>query len=324
MKPLLQVQNLKTYFHTQEGIIKAVDGVDFSIFSGKTLCIVGESGCGKSITSMSIMRLLPEKSAKIEEGQIFFKEKDLVTFSEEQMETIRGNQISMIFQEPVTSLNPVFSIGEQIIEVLISHQGLDYKRAYKKTIQLLKIVGIARAEKIIHEYPHQLSGGMCQRVMIAIALACRPKLLIADEPTTALDVTIQAQILDLMNQLKNELNMGIMLITHDLGIVAEMADYVIVMYAGKVVEEAPVEELFEHPRHPYTLGLLNSTPNLFSNRSRLECISGMMPNPLSLPTGCPFAPRCKYACKKCSTQKPRLKEISLDHKVRCFIVNKEV
>ncbi len=323
-KNLIEVKGLKTYFYTKKGVIKAVDGVDFAIQSGKTLGIVGESGCGKSITSMSIMGLVPAPHGKIEGGEIFFEDRDLLKLSEEEMRKIRGNDISMIFQEPMTSLNPVFTIGDQITEVLILHQKLDKAQATKKAMDMLTLVGIARAEKIVKEYPHQLSGGMRQRVMIAMALSCMPKLLIADEPTTALDVTIQAQILELMNGLKERLDTAIMLITHDLGVIAEMADHVVVMYAGKVVEDASVEELFENPKHPYTLGLLNSKPNMSVEKDRLENIPGVVPNPIQLPEGCYFHPRCKYATDKCRQAQPELKEYTSGHKVSCFMVHKEV
>lgn len=318
MDKLLEVKGLKTYFYTSRGVVKAVDGVDFSVEAGKTLGIVGESGCGKSISSMSILRLIPSPPGKIEGGQILFQGKDLIKVSDEEMRNIRGNDISMIFQEPMTSLNPVFTVGYQIMEILMLHQNMSEEEAEKKVIEMLKLVRIPRAEKIVNEYPHQLSGGMRQRVMIAMALACQPRLLIADEPTTALDVTIQAQILELMNELKVKLNTAIMLITHDLGVIAEMADHVIVMYAGKVVEDAPVEELFENPRHPYTIGLMNSIPSMVKEGSRLESIEGSVPNPLELPKGCYFNPRCKYATDECRNKQPDIQEISQNHKVRCF------
>ena len=318
MDKLLEVKGLKTYFYTSRGVVKAVDGVDFSVEPGKTLGIVGESGCGKSISSMSILRLIPSPPGKIEEGQILFNGKDLIKVSDEEMRNIRGNDISMIFQEPMTSLNPVFTVGYQIMEILMLHQNMSEEEAQKKTIEMLKLVRIPRAEKVVNEYPHQLSGGMRQRVMIAMALACQPKLLIADEPTTALDVTIQAQILELMDELKVKLNTAIMLITHDLGVIAEMADHVIVMYAGKVVEDAPVEELFESPRHPYTIGLMNSIPSMVKEGCRLESIEGSVPNPLELPNGCYFNPRCKYATDECRHKQPDIQEINENHKVRCF------
>jgi peptide/nickel transport system ATP-binding protein/oligopeptide transport system ATP-binding protein len=318
MDKLLKVKDLKTYFYTDDGVVKAVDGVDFDVESGKTIGIVGESGCGKSITAMSILRLIPSPPGKIVNGRITFNGEDLLEVSENKIRDIRGNDISMIFQEPMTSLNPVFTVGFQISEVLMLHQHMTEEEARKRTIEMIKIVGIPRAEKIVDEYPHQLSGGMRQRVMIAMALACQPKLLIADEPTTALDVTIQAQILELMNDLKSRLNTSIMLITHDLGVIAEMADHVIVMYAGKVVEDAPVYELFDNPKHPYTIGLMTSIPSLIEEGKRLENIKGSVPNPLYLPRGCYFNPRCKWATDECKKSQPALRELSSNHKVSCF------
>jgi len=319
---ILEVKNLRTQFFTDRGVVKAVDGVSFNIDAGRTLCIVGESGCGKSVTSMSVMRLV-SKPGKIVDGEIKYNGKNIIDISEDEMRSIRGNEISMIFQEPMTSLNPVFTIGFQIQEVLLLHKNITKEEARKKSIEMLKTVGIPRSEKIVDEYPHQLSGGMRQRVMIAMALACEPNILIADEPTTALDVTIQAQILDLMNDLKTKFNTGIMMITHDLGVVAEMADYVVVMYAGKVVEEAEVKELFKNPTHPYTIGLLNSIPKLDDNSEVLDTIEGSVPNPLYLPEGCYFAPRCKFATDKCRTEMPELRTLKNGHKVRCFLVDGE-
>ncbi|MBV1818241.1 ABC transporter ATP-binding protein [Anaerosalibacter bizertensis] len=318
MDKLLEIKDLKTYFYTDDGIVKAVDGVNFSVESGKTIGIVGESGCGKSVTAMSILRLIPDPPGKIVNGEVLFDGKDLTKVSEDELRHIRGNDISVIFQEPMTSLNPVFTVGYQIMEALMLHQKLSEGEAKKKAIEMIKLVGIPRAEKIVDEYPHQLSGGMRQRVMIAMALSCQPKLLIADEPTTALDVTIQAQILELMNELKNKLNTSIMLITHDLGVVAEMSDHVIVMYSGKVVEDAPVDELFKNPRHPYTIGLMNSIPSLIEEGERLESIKGAVPNPLYLPKGCYFHPRCKFATDECRNGQPELREIAPGHKVSCF------
>ncbi|WP_432401754.1 ABC transporter ATP-binding protein [Wukongibacter sp. M2B1] len=322
---LLDVKNVKTHFFTDKGVVKAVDGVDFKIKKGETLGIVGESGSGKSVTSMSVMQLV-EEPGKTVEGTISFRGDNLLDKSLQEMQTIRGNEISMIFQEPMTSLNPVFKIGEQIMEVLMLHQDMTKEEARNKAIEMLKIVGLPRAERVVDDYPHQLSGGMRQRVMIAMALACQPSLLIADEPTTALDVTIQAQILKLMNELKEKLGTAIMLITHDLGVVAQMADHVIVMYCGKVVEDAPVEELFENPRHPYTKGLMKSIPSLDddNNKERLDSIDGTVPHPLHLPEGCYFEPRCPYAVEKCKIQKPVLEEIAEGHKVSCFVVAEEV
>ncbi len=323
MKNLLEVKNLKTHFYTEDGIIPAVDGVDFSLKPGQTLGIVGESGCGKSITSMSIMRLIPNPPGKIVDGEINFDDKNLLTLSDAEMRKIRGNDIAMIFQEPMTSLNPVFSIGSQIMEAIMLHQKLDKKAAREKCIEMLNLVGIPRAAEVVDDYPHQFSGGMRQRVMIAMALSCNPKLLIADEPTTALDVTIQAQILELMKELKEKLNTAIMLITHDLGVVAEMADYIIVMYAGRVVEEANVFDLFENPKHPYTSGLMNSKPNLQRKSSRLDVIPGSVPNPLAIPPGCPFNPRCPHTMDICKEKMPALESIGGDRKVRCWLYSKK-
>jgi len=322
---LLDVKNVKTHFFTDKGIVKAVDGVNFKIKKGETLGIVGESGSGKSVTSMSVMQLV-EEPGKIVDGTIEFKGDNLLQKSVQEMQTIRGNEISMIFQEPMTSLNPVFKVGEQIMEVLMLHQAMTKEEARQKAVEMLNLVGIPRAERVVDDYPHQLSGGMRQRVMIAMALACEPSLLIADEPTTALDVTIQAQILHLMNELKEKLGTAIMLITHDLGVVAQMADHVIVMYCGKVVEDAPVEELFENPKHPYTKGLMKSIPSLDDDgdKERLDSIEGMVPHPLHLPQGCYFEPRCPYAVEKCKTHKPVLKELAPNHKVSCFVVAEEV
>lgn len=318
MNKLIEVKNLKTYFYTDDGVVKAVDGVDFSVDAGKTIGIVGESGCGKSITAMSILRLIPDPPGKIVSGEVLFNGKDLIKVSDKEIRSIRGNDISMIFQEPMTSLNPVFTIGYQIGEVLMLHQKLTEEEAKQRAIEMVKLVNIPNAERIVDEYPHQLSGGMRQRVMIAMALACQPKLLIADEPTTALDVTIQAQILEIMNDLKSKLNTSIMLITHDLAVIAEMADHVIVMYSGKVVEDAPITELFKNPRHPYTIGLMASIPSLVDEGQRLETIHGSVPNPLYLPKGCYFHPRCKYAVEDCKKAQPELRELAPGHKVACF------
>lgn len=381
---ILEVKNLKTYFYTGKGIVKAVNGIDFSVEKGRTLGIVGESGCGKSMTSLSLMRLVPHPG-KVSCDSIIFDDKNLPDLTEGAMRSIRGNDIAMIFQEPMTSLNPVFKIGYQIAEVLMLHQGMSEAQAHLKAVEMLKLVGISRADETVDEYPHSLSGGMRQRVMIAMSLACKPKLLIADEPTTALDVTIQAQILDLMNNLKQKLDTAIMLITHDLGVVAQMADHVIVMYAGRVVEDAPVQSLFEEPEHPYTLGLLESIPNLSDDmpefleaadfeqqvlekipdekdkqfilsvyqkdpvssayhrldlddeqydraqeifdaidyKQQLESIPGAVPNPLQMPTGCSFHPRCKYAMDICREKEPELLEVKTGHKVSCFKVHQE-
>lgn len=318
MTKLLEVKNLKTYFYTDDGVVKAIDGVNFSVEAGKTIGIVGESGCGKSITAMSILRLIPDPPGKIVDGEAIFEGEDLTKVTEKRIREIRGNNISMIFQEPMTSLNPVFTVGYQIGEVLMLHQKLTEEEAKERAVEMIKLVGIPNAERIVNEYPHQLSGGMRQRVMIAMALACQPKLLIADEPTTALDVTIQAQILEIMNELKRKLNTSIMLITHDLGVIAEMADHVIVMYSGKVVEDAPIVELFKNPRHPYTIGLMASIPSLVKEGQRLDTIPGAVPNPLYLPKGCYFHPRCKYAIDECKKVQPELREIAPGHKAACI------
>lgn len=315
---LVEVKNLKTYFYTEEGVIKAVDGVDYEIYPGETLGIVGESGCGKSVTSLSIMRLVESPPGRIEAGEIIFQGKDLAKLSQKEMRKIRGNDISMIFQEPMTSLNPVYTVGDQIIEAIMLHKSVKRKEARKQAVEMLKKVGIPLPEQRIDEYPHQLSGGMRQRVMIAMALSCDPKLLIADEPTTALDVTIQAQILELMNDLKASYGMSIMMITHDLGVIAEVSDRVAVMYAGKVVEYTDVETLFEDPKHPYTWGLMNSIPKLDKEVNRLEAIPGSVPSPLNFPEGCKFNTRCPLAEGKCFRDEPPLEEAAEGHKVRCW------
>ena len=323
MNKVLEVKNLKTHFNTDKGVVKAVDGVTFDLIEGKTLGVVGESGCGKSITAMSVMRLI-DRNGGIVDGTIMYNGQDLAQIKMDEMRKIRGNDISIIFQEPMTSLNPVFRIGDQIVEAIKLHQDLSKEEAHDKAVSMLKLVGIPRAERVVYDYPHQLSGGMRQRAMIAMALACDPKILIADEPTTALDVTIQAQILALMNDLKVKTNTAIMLITHDLGVVAQMADDVIVMYSGKVVESAEVKELYGNPKHPYTQGLLDSIPDVKSEKKRLNSIEGVVPNPMELPKGCYFAPRCKFAMDKCWEQEPGVyfidKEINgEDHKVKCFL-----
>lgn len=320
---LLKVENLKTYFYTEEGTVKAVDDVSFKIKKKETVAIVGESGCGKSITAMSTIKLIPSPPGKIEGGKIIFDGKNILELNSDEIRNIRGNQISVIFQEPMTSLNPVFTIGNQIEESLILHKCLSKKEARKVAIEMLDMVKIPRADEIINCYPHELSGGMRQRVMIAMALACNPKLLIADEPTTALDVTIQAQILDIMRELKDKLGTSIMIITHDLGVVAEMADYVIVMYAGKIVEEAPVIEIYDNPLHPYTKGLLKSKPVINEFQDKLYSIKGQVPNPLDMPEGCPFEPRCDKAMDICKKKKPKLDEVCSGHKISCLIYEKD-
>ena len=322
MKNILEVKNLCTSFFTEEGEVKAVNGVSFSVPSGRTLGIVGESGSGKSITSLSILRLI-QSPGKIKSGEILFDGKDLLQLSEKDMRKIRGNEISMIFQEPMTSLNPVFTIGEQISEVYQIHRNLSKREAKEKSIEMLKLVGIPSPEKRNDQYPHELSGGMRQRVMIAMALACNPKLLIADEPTTALDVTIQAQILRLIKELQEKLHMSVIFITHDLGVVAETCDYVAVMYCGKVVEFADVKTLFKNPQHPYTVGLLNSLPRHDIDQEELIAIKGNVPSPFEMPNGCAFAPRCPHASAICHTKEPELVPHLENNEIRCWIYSNE-
>jgi peptide/nickel transport system ATP-binding protein len=323
--PLLAVDDLATHFFTRDGVVRAVDGVSFTVGRGEVLAIVGESGCGKSVTSLSIMRLIASPPGKVVKGRVLFEGRDLLQLSEAEMRRIRGNAISMIFQEPMTSLNPVLTIGRQIAEALVLHQGSTREQAARRAVEMLRLVRIPEAERRARQYPHQLSGGMRQRVMIAMALACEPRLLIADEPTTALDVTIQAQILDLMRELQRKTGAAIVLITHDLGVVAEMAERVVVMYAGRKVEEAPVRELFAHPRHPYTRGLLDSIPKLEAGpdghgrgRKRLAEIAGTVPSLLDPIVGCAFAPRCRYATARCRTDAPTLEEKAPGHYAACF------
>ena len=315
---LLDVKGLKTRFYTEEGVVTAVDGVDFTVRAGEVLGIVGESGCGKSVTSMSIMRLIASPG-EIAAGEVIFEGVDLLKLSEEEMRKLRGNQIAMIFQQPTTCLNPVFTVGDQIKEALLVHRGLSAKEADKRCEELLAMVGIPEPRRRMQSYPHQMSGGMCQRVMIAMGLACNPELLIADEPTTALDVTIQAQILDLMRALREQINTTIILITHDLGVVAEMADNVLVMYAGKVVEYAPVKQLFAAPKHPYTQGLLASIPVLGVIKDELDVIPGSVPNLLNLPPGCRFAGRCPYKMDRCDQEEPPLIEVEGHGVARCWL-----
>src|SRR5690348_469736 len=324
MTDLLEVEDLGTWFYTRQGIVKAVDGVNFGVASGETLAIVGESGCGKSMTALSLMRLIPNPPGRIVSGTVKLGGRDLLKLSEEEMRKVRGNEISMIFQEPMTSLNPVMTIGKQITEALILHRDLDKKAAWKRAIDMLDLVKIPEPQQRAKEYPHQLSGGMRQRAMIAMALACNPKVLIADEPTTALDVTIQAQILDIILDLQNKLGTAVILITHDLGVVAETAQRVIVMYAGRKVEEAPVEELFARPQHPYTHGLMASIPRLPLMRGetaeveRLEEIRGTVPALSNLPPGCVFAPRCPHAIEICRAQYPDYEEKRPGHWAACW------
>ena len=316
---LLEVQELTTRFATEQGEVTAVDGLTFSVDAGETVGLVGESGCGKSVTSLSILRLFDSHSGTTLRGKILFDQQDLLTFSTDEIQKIRGNQISMIFQDPMTSLNPVYTVGDQIAESIMLHQKDSRAAAMEKTVKMLELVGIPSPEKRVREYHHQLSGGMRQRVMIAMGLACQPKLLIADEPTTALDVTIQAQILDLMLDLQKRLNMGIVLITHDLGVVAEVCTRVMVMYLGQIVEECPVAALFANPKHPYTIGLIQSIPTLDGDRSApLHMIDGSVPSLRHIPQGCRFAPRCPHADEKCRTQAPELQKIADDHKTRCW------
>jgi oligopeptide/dipeptide ABC transporter ATP-binding protein len=321
-QPLLEVKNLKTYFFTEDGVVKAVDGVDFYVEPGEVLGLVGESGCGKSVTSLSVMRLI-SVPGKVVEGEIYFEGLSLLQLSEAEMVKMRGNRISMIFQQPQSSLNPVFKIGDQVAEVLKIHQKMNKEQAWEKAVELLRQVGIADPEKKAHAYPHEMSGGQAQRVMIAMALALNPQLLIADEPTTALDVTIQAQILDLMRDLRSRMNTAVILITHDLGVVAEMADRVAVMYAGRIVEEADVEALFASPLHPYTRGLMDSIPILGIVKEELAVIPGSVPNLINLPPGCRFAPRCTARMENgleiCTSYEPDLLPATPNHTVRCWL-----
>ncbi len=321
-KPLLEVKGLKTYFYTEDGVVRAVDGVNFEVYPGEVLGIVGESGCGKSVTSLSIMRLI-SRPGRIDAGEILLDGKNLLDLSEEEMTKVRGNRISMIFQQPQTALNPVFKVGDQLAEVLNVHQDLGKDAGWKRAIQLLKMVGVPDPERRVEAYPHELSGGMAQRVMIAMALACVPELLLADEPTTALDVTIQAQILDLIRDMRRDLGTSVILITHDLGVVAEMAERVAVMYAGEIVEQTDVNALFDEPLHPYTQGLIGSIPILGEIKDKLDVIPGSVPNLMNLPPGCRFAPRCqarfKHALNICTVEKPELEEVKAGHFIRCWL-----
>ncbi len=320
--PLLQVKNLKTYFYTEDGVVKAVDGVDFAVYPGEVLGLVGESGCGKSVTSFSIMRLVGSPG-KIVDGEIWFEGEDLLKMPETEMVRLRGKEISMIFQQPQSSLNPVFTAGDQVAEVFQIHEKLVKEKAWEEAVELLKLVGIPDAGRKAKAFPHEMSGGQAQRVMIAMALALKPHLLIADEPTTALDVTIQAQILDLIRNLRERLNTAVILITHDLGVIAEMADRVAVMYAGRIVEQADVRTLFDKPLHPYTQGLIASIPVLGNVTERLDVIPGSVPNLVNLPPGCPFAPRCRsrvqYNLSICTEVEPQLEMIQPDHKASCWL-----
>ncbi len=317
---LLAVEDLRVFFNSPLGTVKAVDGVDFQLKHGESVALVGESGCGKSVTSLSIMGLVASPPGELKSGRIKYSDKNLLEMNEKEMRVLRGNEISMIFQDPMSSLNPVVRIGAQIVEVLRIHKDISKKAAHQKAIQLLTRVGISRPGEIANAFPHQISGGMKQRVMIAIALACKPRLLIADEPTTALDVTIQAQIMDLIKELIQDLNMTLLLITHDLGLVADTCERVIVMYAGKIVEEANVKALFRSPRHPYTVGLLKAIPSLNNDRDkRLYTIPGTVPIPLELPQGCAFSPRCKHATPRCSDELPPVVELENSRRVCCWL-----
>ncbi|KGP90973.1 peptide ABC transporter ATP-binding protein [Pontibacillus chungwhensis BH030062] len=319
---ILHVQGLRTSFFTDNGIVPAVDHIDFTIHKGEVLGIVGESGCGKSVTSLSIMGLLPQ-AGRIVDGEILFQGESLTKATEKRMRSIRGNEIAMIFQEPMTSLNPLFKIGNQLTEAIHTHQSCSKEKARKRSVEMLELVGLPRAEQLLNDYPHQLSGGMRQRVMIAMSMICEPQLLIADEPTTALDVTIQKQILQLMKELNKKLHTSIMMITHDLGVVAEVCDRVVVMYAGKIVEEAPVRTIFKHALHPYTKGLLASVPDIRSKKDRLQSIPGNVPKPGSIDKGCRFAERCEHAMERCFTEDPPLYKAEENQQVRCFLYDTE-
>ncbi len=320
MGALLEVKNLKTRFFTQDGVVHAVNGISLYLNEGETLGLVGESGCGKSVSMLSVLRLIPQPPGKIVGGEVWFEGKDLLKISEDEIRKIRGNKIAMIFQDPMTSLNPVLTIGQQLGEPLMLHMGMSKKEAREESIRLLKVVGIPEPEKRIDDYPHQFSGGMRQRVMIAMALACNPRILIADEPTTALDVTIQAQIIDLVKKLRDEIGMAIIWITHDLGIIAGLAQRVNVMYAGFIIEAAPVKKLYGDPRHPYTMGLLGSVPRLDAPvKEKLTPIEGLPPDLIELPPGCPFAPRCEYVIDRCLEENPPLEYVDTDHSVACWV-----
>jgi len=320
MSPLLQVKDLRTQFFTPEGVVNAVNGISFSLEEGETLGIVGESGCGKSVSMLSVMRLIPQPPGRIVGGEVWFQDRDLLKLSEEEMRQVRGNKIAMVFQDPMTSLNPVLTVGRQISEALELHLGMDRDQALERSIELLEMVKIPEARARINDYPHQFSGGMRQRVMIAMALSCNPQLLIADEPTTALDVTIQAQIIDIVKELRRELGMAIIWITHDLGIVAGLVNRVQVMYAGYIVERAEVHEFYAHPSHPYSLGLLRSLPRLDARqRQKLTPIDGLPPDLIDMPPGCPFYPRCSFRIAECLEQNPQLREIRPGHEIACWV-----
>ncbi|OQY22957.1 MAG: peptide ABC transporter ATP-binding protein [Anaerolineaceae bacterium 4572_32.1] len=319
MTTLLDVKGLKTRFFTQDGVVNAVNGISYTLEEGEALGIVGESGCGKSVSVLSIMRLIPDPPGKIVGGEVLFEGHDLLKLPSDQVRQIRGNKIAMIFQDPMTSLNPVLTIGRQVSESLELHLGMDKKQSRRRTVELLELVGIPQAEDRVDDYPHQFSGGMRQRVMIAMGLSCNPQILIADEPTTALDVTIQAQIVELVKRLRDELGMAVIWITHDLGVVAGFAEKVIVMYAGFIVESAPVKDLYGDPRHPYTIGLLGSLPRLDEIREKLVSIEGLPPDLIALPKGCPFAARCDYVVDKCLEENPPLEPVGPDHYIACWV-----
>jgi oligopeptide transport system ATP-binding protein len=320
MGSLLEVKGLETRFFTQDGIVKAVNGISYHLDEGETLAIVGESGCGKSVGVLSLLRLIPQPPGKVTGGEVLFQGKDLLKMTDEEIRQVRGNRIAMIFQDPMTSLNPVLTIGFQVSEALRLHMGMDRAAATKRTVELLELVGIPQAANRVDDYPHQFSGGMRQRVMIAMGLSCNPQVLIADEPTTALDVTIQAQITDLVKRLRDEIGMAIIWITHDLGVVAGLADRVIVMYAGFIVEEAPVRDLYAHPSHPYTLGLLGSLPRLDATRAdKLTSIEGLPPDLIDLPKGCPFYARCNFRIERCATANPALAPVAPGHRIACWV-----
>ncbi|MCL6548338.1 MAG: ABC transporter ATP-binding protein [Alicyclobacillus sp.] len=315
--PLLAIRDLKTYFVHGNTVVRAVDGIDLDVYRRQIVCIVGESGCGKSMTSLSVMRLVPKPRGRIVSGRIEFDGRDLLALSEREMTDVRGNEIAMIFQEPMTALNPVLTVGEQVAEVLVRHRGMRKKEAVERAVEMLRVVGVPRPEQVVHEYPHQLSGGLRQRAMIAMAMVCQPKLLIADEPTTALDVTIQAQVLELMKRMREEFDTAIVLITHDLGVVADMADHVVVMYAGQVVESVSADDMFREPLHPYTKALMAAIPSLDEEKDVLYAIPGTVPDASAYPAGCRFAARCPIARESCFAQMPALREVRPGHWVRC-------
>ncbi len=320
MGTLLEVKDMRTYFYTQEGVVKAVDGVSYDVQEGETLGLVGESGCGKSVSALSLMRLIPDPPGRIVDGEILFEGKDIIKMTDEEMRNVRGNRMAMIFQEPMTSLNPVLTIGRQLSEAVELHMHMDKQAARKRSVELLQMVGIPDADRRVDDYPHQFSGGMRQRVMIAMGMSCNPRLLLADEPTTALDVTIQAQVLEVIQRLSKEMGTAVIIITHNLGVVARYADRVNVMYAGRIIERASAKDLYAMPSHPYTLGLLHSVPRLDQTlREKLDPIEGLPPDLVNLPPGCPFVPRCKFAQPKCIEAYPPLVEVAKDHFAACWV-----